>query len=69
MMTIKNMLKEVYEDGDVNAMTIFKGFAVDTGENGWHYKKFGRSDHHFMGKSIAEARKYVDQVKEYRQEQ
>ena len=69
MMTIKNMRKEVYEDGDVNAMTIFKGFAVDTGENGWHYKKFGRSDHHFMGKSIAEARKYVDQVKEYRQEQ
>ena len=69
MTKIKNMLKEVYEEGDVNAMTIFKGFAVDTGETGWHYRKFGSSEHHFMGDSVTEAREYVEQVKEYRQEQ
>jgi ketosteroid isomerase-like protein len=67
MAQIKNMLKEIYEDGDVNAMTIFKGYAVDTNQSGWHYRNFGRSEHHFMGKSVAEAREYVDDVKATRE--
>lgn len=69
MAKIKDMLKEVYEDGDVNAMTIFKGFAVDTGQSGWHFRKFGRSEHVFLGNSVAEARGAVDEIKEYRQAQ
>lgn len=68
MTKIKNMLKEVYEEGDVNAMTIFKGFAVDTGETGWHFRKFGRSNHNFMGNSVAEAREYIEDVKACRQD-
>lgn len=69
MNTIKNMLKEVYEDGDVNAMQVFKGFAVDTGQSGWHFRKFGRSEHVYLGKSVAEAREAIDEIKEYRQAQ
>lgn len=67
MNQVKNILKTVYEEGDVNAMTIFKGFAVDTGETGWHYKRFGRSEHHYMGKSVDDVKEYVAEVKEYRQ--
>lgn len=67
MMKIKTMLKEIYDDGDVNAMEIFKGWTVETGLNGWHYRKFGRSEHLFMGKSVAEAREYVEDVKATRE--
>lgn len=63
MTKIKNMLKEVYDDGRVNAMTIYKGFAPDTGETGWHWKDFGRSNAHFMGKSVTEAREWVEDHK------
>lgn len=63
MTKIKNMLKEVYEDGVVNAMEVFKGYAVDTGLNGWHYRHFGRSEHIFLGSSVDEARETVDELK------
>ena len=56
---IKNILKEVYEDGDVNAMTIWKGYDVSTGRTGWHYRWFGRSEAHCMGNSVEEAREYI----------
>jgi hypothetical protein len=63
---IKNMLEEVYEDGDVNAMQIWKGFDVGTGRTGWHYRWFGRSDAQYLGKSIKEAREYIEDVKSTR---
>ena len=64
---IKNMLKEVYEDGDVNAMQIWKGYDAGTHSTGWHYRFFGRSDAHYMGKSVSEAAEYIEQVKESRE--
>ena len=64
---IMTMLKEVYEDGEVNAMEVFKGFALDTGETGWHFRKFGRSNHVYLGKSVSEARIVIDAIKEIRQ--
>lgn len=60
---ITAMLKEVYGDGEVNAMQIWKGYDVGTGRNGWHYKEFGRSEAHYLGKSVEEAREYVEDVK------
>lgn len=60
---ITAMLKEVYDDGEVNAMQIWKGYDVGTGRNGWHYKEFGRSEAHYLGKSVEEAREYVEDVK------
>lgn len=56
---VKEELKKAFEEGDVEAMEIFKGFAVDTGEVGWHYRWFGRSGHHFMGKSVVAVKEYV----------
>ena len=64
---IKDMLKEVYDDGDVNAMQIWKGYDVSTGRTGWHYKWFGRSEAHYMGNSVAEAREYIEDVKSTRE--
>ena len=60
---IREMLKEMMPEGEANACEIFKGFAVDTGENGWHYKHFGRSEHHYMGKSLREAKEFVEEDK------
>ena len=56
------MLKTIYDAGDVNAMQIWKGYDAGTDETGWHYKWFGRSEAHYMGKSVAEAREYVDEA-------
>ena len=56
---VKEELKKAFDAGDVEAMEVFKGFAVDTGEVGWHYRWFGRSEHHFMGKSVAAVKEYV----------
>ena len=64
---IMTMLKEVYEDGEVNAMEVFKGFAPDTGVTGWHFRKFGRSNHVYLGNSVSEARIAIDEIKESRQ--
>ena len=59
---VKELLKTVYDAGDVNAMHIWKGFSATTGETGWHFQEFGRSEHHYMGKSVAEVQQYVDEV-------
>lgn len=52
---IREALKDVYGEGDVKAMDVFKGYAPDTLENGWHFSFFGRSNHTFLGKSVNEA--------------
>ena len=59
---IVTMIKTIYDAGDVNAMTIWKGYDAATGQTGWHYKWFGRSDAQYMGKSVAEAREYVNEA-------
>jgi hypothetical protein len=64
---IKDLLKTVYDAGDVNAMEIWKGYSYQTQETGWHYKWFGRSEHHFLGKSVAEAKEHVAEIAETRQ--
>ena len=64
---IVTMLKTIYDTGDVNAMTIWKGYDAGTMENGWHYKNFGRSDAQYMGKSVADVREYVEEVAATRQ--
>ena len=60
-------LKTVFDSGDVNAMQIWKGYSATTGETGWHYQWFGRSEHHYMGKSVADVREYVEEVAATRQ--
>ena len=59
---VKELLKTVYDAGDVSAMHIWKGFSATTGETGWHFQEFGRSEHHYMGKSVAEVQQYVDEI-------
>ena len=64
---VKELLKSVYDSGDVNAMEIWKGYSATTGQNGWHYKWFGRSEVHYLGKSVEEARQSVAEIAESRQ--
>ena len=59
---IETLLKTIYDPTDVNAMQIWKGYDAGTGENGWHYKNFGRSDAQYLGKSVAEVREYIDEA-------
>lgn len=65
---IREMLKEVYEDGDVNAALVFKGYAHDTNQSGWHLRFFGRSDHIFMGASVTEVSAFCDDVSASREQ-
>lgn len=65
---IRSMLKEVYEEGRVNAAQIFKGYAHDTFQSGWHLRFFGRSEHIFMGTSVAEVSAYCDDVRTLRED-
>ena len=60
-------LKNAYNEGEVNAMTVFKGFAVDTGLNGWHFNKFGRSEHIYLGNSVSEAKNTIQEIINSRQ--
>jgi hypothetical protein len=64
---IREMLKEIYPDGEVNAMRIDKGYDASTGRTGWHAQEFGRSDAVYMGKSVAEVEEFVDAVKSSRE--
>lgn len=57
-----NALKTAYESGEVNAMEVFKGYAVDTGLSGWHFRKFGRSSHVFLGTSVTEAQETIQEI-------
>jgi hypothetical protein len=59
---VKELLKTVFDSGDVEAMAIWKGYDVMTGQNGWHYKKFNSSSANYMGKSVAEVKEYVDET-------
>lgn len=59
---VAELLKTIYDAGDVNAMTIWKGYDAMTGQTGWHYKSFGRSDAQYIGKSVAEVKEYVDEA-------
>lgn len=60
---IKEMLKEVYDDGEVNAMQINKGYDASTGRTGWHIQRFGEFSE-YIGASVAEVREFVDEVAE-----
>ncbi len=64
---IREMLKEVYEEGDVNAAQTFKGYAHDTSKSGWHLRFFGRSNHIFMGTSVTKVADYCDDVSSNRE--
>jgi hypothetical protein len=59
---IRDILKEVYAEGDVNAAQVFKGWIIDTNQRGWHVRFFGRSNSIFMGRSVAEVSAYCDDV-------
>jgi hypothetical protein len=65
---IRAMLKKVYDDGEVNAMQIWKGYSSYTMRNGWHYQEFGRSETSYLGKSVAEAHEYIEDVKASREQ-
>lgn len=67
VLKIKKMLNEIHESGDVNAFRIWKGHDNE-GNYGWCYQWFGRSEIHFMGKSVAEARAYVDEMLQFRED-
>jgi hypothetical protein len=63
---VVKMLKEVYEDGEVNAAQVRKGYDVGTGRSGWHYQPFGETAQ-YMGKNLAEVQEYVEDIEASRE--
>jgi len=59
---IVRKLYKLYKREDVDAMTVFKGFAPDTGKTGWHFRFSGRSNHTFLGKSAKEAIEFIENI-------
>lgn len=62
--TVKALLKTVYEDGDVNAMQIWKGYEPCTGRTGWHIQWFGTQGAEYIGGSVSEVEDFVNEVAE-----
>ena len=60
--TIREMLKGIYDDADVNAMQIWKGYDVSTGRTGWHIQWFGTSGAEYIGGSVSEVEDFVNEV-------
>jgi hypothetical protein len=58
---VVKMLKEVYEDGEVNAAQVWKGYDNGTGREGWHYQGFNENAQ-YLGKNLAEVQEYVEDV-------
>lgn len=64
---IREMLKEIYPDAEVNAMEIWKGYSASTGFHGWHIRPFGERAW-FAGKSVAEVMRHIEEIKEGRED-
>ena len=64
---IREMLKGVYPDAEVNAMEIWKGYSSSTERTGWHIRQFGELAQ-FAGKSVEEVENYLQEIKEGRYE-
>ena len=62
--TVKALLKTTYDDADVNAMQIWKGYDVSTGRTGWHIQWFGTSGAEYIGGSVSEVEDFVNEVAE-----
>lgn len=67
---IAEMLKEIYDERDVNAAEIFKGRAHDTLATygyGWHLRWFGENEHIFLGKDLVDVGVFCDDVRSQRE--
>lgn len=62
------LLKSIYEDGEINAAHIWKGYDVSTGRTGWHLQWFGTQGAEFLGESVSEVEEYVNEVASLRED-
>ena len=65
---IKNALKSIMTEGEVNACTIEKSHHYNgvTEQNGWHYTPFGECPI-TLGKNVTEALETIEQIREERE--
>lgn len=66
---ITQALKEVFEEGDANAGQVYKGYDYNSAQaaNGWWYKSFQGDRHIHLGKSVAEAKETIEDIKSSRE--
>lgn len=64
---IQEALKSIMSDGEANACNVFKGYDIDTHQNGWHYTPFGRNSI-FIGKNKNEALEEIEMIADEQQE-
>lgn len=57
---IKEKLKEIFDEGQVNAMSVFKGYSLQTNQTGWHYIPYN-GQAVYMGKSVVDVGIWVDE--------
>ena len=59
--TVRMLMKKIYDDGEVNAASIWKGYDAFTGRTGWHYQGFNESAQ-AIGKNLDEVQEYVEDI-------
>ena len=65
--TIRKALHRIMSPGEANACNIFKGYAMSTGESGYHYVPFN-STAVYLGKNLSQALETIDQIADEREE-
>lgn len=65
--TVKALLKTVYDDADVNAAQVWKGYEPCTGRTGWHIQWFGTQGAEYIGGSVSEVEDFVNEVADGRE--
>lgn len=63
--TIRTALKGIMDEGEANACHIRKGYEASTGENGWHYTRFGGTAT-FIGGNLTEALEWIENLADER---
>lgn len=59
---VRESLKTIYTADNIAAARVFKGFAFDTNQNGWHIQFFGCNDHVYLGNSVTDVGIFCDSV-------
>ena len=63
---IREALKTIMNNGEVNACRVWKGYDVGTGLTGWHYTRFGQTAT-YIGDNERQALDWISELKEERQ--
>ena len=59
---VTELLKMVYDEKDVDAMQIWHGYEISTGQTGWHIQWAGTQGAQYIGANRREVADFVDEI-------